>query len=116
MTISKKLFIGTLSLSFMALAQTDYTGETFLGKKVITNLDVSDLEPGKIHEFYFQTSENSLGKPWFIPVSVIKGKQEGRSDLSHPVHVDNCILEPETRQCWREAPAFTHRDLRCTDE
>ena len=81
MTISKKLFIGTLSLSFMALAQTDYTGETFLGKKVITNLDVSDLEPGKIHEFYFQTSENSLGKPWFIPVSVIKGKQEGKKFL-----------------------------------
>ncbi|XP_059423616.1 prolyl 3-hydroxylase 1 [Carassius carassius] len=43
--------------------------------------------------------------------SAIPGHQEGRSDLSHPVHVDNCILEPETRQCWREAPAFTHRDL-----
>lgn len=43
--------------------------------------------------------------------SAITGHQEGRSDLSHPVHVDNCILEPESRQCWREAPAFTHRDL-----
>ncbi|KAI7806897.1 prolyl 3-hydroxylase 3 [Triplophysa rosa] len=43
--------------------------------------------------------------------SAIPGHQEGRSDLSHPVHVDNCILEPETRQCWREPPAFVHRDL-----
>ncbi|XP_056331943.1 prolyl 3-hydroxylase 1 [Danio aesculapii] len=43
--------------------------------------------------------------------SAIRGHQEGRSDLSHPVHVDNCILEPESRKCWREAPAFTHRDL-----
>ncbi|KAL2084012.1 hypothetical protein ACEWY4_019530 [Coilia grayii] len=43
--------------------------------------------------------------------SPIPGHQEGRMDLSHPVHVDNCILEPETKQCWREAPAFTHRDL-----
>ncbi|XP_026854924.2 prolyl 3-hydroxylase 3 [Electrophorus electricus] len=43
--------------------------------------------------------------------SAIPGHQEGRLDLSHPVHVDNCILEPETRQCWRELPAFTHRDL-----
>ncbi|XP_071765463.1 prolyl 3-hydroxylase 3 [Centroberyx gerrardi] len=43
--------------------------------------------------------------------SAITGDQEGRLDLSHPVHVDNCLLEPETRQCWREAPAFTHRDL-----
>ncbi|XP_021176071.2 prolyl 3-hydroxylase 3 [Fundulus heteroclitus] len=37
--------------------------------------------------------------------------QEGRMDLSHPVHVDNCLLEPETKQCWREPPAFIHRDL-----
>lgn len=36
-------------------------------------------------------------------------------DLSHPVHVDNCLLEPDTRQCWREQPAFIHRDLRCTN-
>ncbi|KAI4883700.1 hypothetical protein NFI96_031576 [Prochilodus magdalenae] len=43
--------------------------------------------------------------------SAIPGHQEGRLDLSHPVHVDNCILEPETRQCWREPPAFIHRDL-----
>uniref|UniRef100_A0AAV2MCC5 procollagen-proline 3-dioxygenase n=1 Tax=Knipowitschia caucasica TaxID=637954 RepID=A0AAV2MCC5_KNICA len=40
-----------------------------------------------------------------------RGDQKGRIDLSHPVHVDNCILEPETKQCWREPPAFTHRDL-----
>ncbi|XP_076010711.1 prolyl 3-hydroxylase 3 [Genypterus blacodes] len=43
--------------------------------------------------------------------SAIAGDQEGRLDLSHPVHVDNCLLEPETKQCWREPPAFTHRDL-----
>ncbi|CAL8258240.1 unnamed protein product [Boreogadus saida] len=43
--------------------------------------------------------------------TAITGDQEGRLDLSHPVHVDNCLLEPETGHCWREAPAFTHRDL-----
>ncbi|XP_039973437.1 prolyl 3-hydroxylase 3 [Xiphias gladius] len=43
--------------------------------------------------------------------SAIAGDQEGRLDLSHPVHVDNCLLEPETKQCWREPPAFIHRDL-----
>lgn len=46
---------------------------------------------------------------------VVLGDQEGRLDLSHPVHVDNCLLEPETKQCWREPPAFTHRDLRYTN-
>ncbi|KAL4616781.1 prolyl 3-hydroxylase 3 [Arapaima gigas] len=43
--------------------------------------------------------------------TAVTGEQEGRQDLSHPVHVDNCLLEPETRRCWREPPAFTHRDL-----
>lgn len=43
---------------------------------------------------------------------LLSGDQEGRLDLSHPVHVDNCLLEPDTRQCWREQPAFIHRDLR----
>lgn len=46
--------------------------------------------------------------------SLLLGDQEGRLDLSHPVHVDNCLLEPETKQCWREPPAFIHRDLRYT--
>lgn len=50
-----------------------------------------------------------------LMLTVCIGHQEGRSDLSHPVHVDNCILEPETRQCWREPPAFIHRDLRCIE-
>ncbi|XP_069039156.1 prolyl 3-hydroxylase 3 [Lepisosteus oculatus] len=43
--------------------------------------------------------------------TAVTGDQEGRTDLSHPVHADNCLLEPDTRQCWREPPAFTHRDL-----
>jgi len=47
-------------------------------------------------------------------LSVPLGDQKGRLDLSHPVHVDNCLLEPDTKQCWREPPAFIHRDLRYT--
>lgn len=43
---------------------------------------------------------------------LLSGDQEGRLDLSHPVHVDNCLLEPDTRKCWREQPAFIHRELR----
>ncbi|XP_029436883.1 LOW QUALITY PROTEIN: prolyl 3-hydroxylase 3 [Rhinatrema bivittatum] len=42
--------------------------------------------------------------------TAVKGKQEGRVDLSHPVHADNCILDPEGRECWKEPPAYVHRD------
>lgn len=47
-----------------------------------------------------------------VSFTLHSGEQEGRLDLSHPVHVDNCLLEPETNQCWKEPPAFIHRDLR----
>lgn len=40
----------------------------------------------------------------------IEEKQEDRQDLSHPVHVDNCILNAEALVCVKEHPAYTFRD------
>ncbi|KAJ8258721.1 hypothetical protein COCON_G00177330 [Conger conger] len=42
--------------------------------------------------------------------SAIDEKQQGRDDLSHPVHVDNCLLVSELNECIKEPPAYTHRD------
>ncbi|KAM8912533.1 prolyl 3-hydroxylase 3 isoform 2-T2 [Lycaon pictus] len=42
--------------------------------------------------------------------SAIEGEQDQRMDLSHPVHADNCVLDPDTGECWREPPAYTYRD------
>ncbi|XP_024435013.2 prolyl 3-hydroxylase 3 isoform X1 [Desmodus rotundus] len=42
--------------------------------------------------------------------TAIEGEQEQRMDLSHPVHADNCVLDPDTGECWREPPAYTYRD------
>jgi hypothetical protein len=36
---------------------TVYTGDTIQGKKVVSALDVNDLEPGKKHLLYFQGVE-----------------------------------------------------------
>ncbi|XP_053432264.1 prolyl 3-hydroxylase 1 isoform X1 [Nycticebus coucang] len=36
--------------------------------------------------------------------------QAERKDSSHPVHVDNCILNAETLVCIKEPPAYTFRD------
>ncbi|MBC2855058.1 succinylglutamate desuccinylase/aspartoacylase family protein [Cetobacterium sp. 2A] len=79
MTVSKFLLISSasLALSMVSFGKTEYTGDKFLGKNIITNLDVSDLEAGNIYEFYFQGVENSLGNPWYIPVTIIKGKESG---------------------------------------
>ena len=37
------------------------------------------------------------------------GNQESRTDLSHPVHADNCILQADNT-CLKIAPAYTWRD------
>ena len=39
------------------------------------------------------------------------GQQDGRSDLSHPVHSDNCILD-DYGECHKVPPAYTWRDYR----
>ncbi|XP_051575692.1 prolyl 3-hydroxylase 3-like [Myxocyprinus asiaticus] len=64
-----------------------------------------------MHSYFRSHSSLYFAYTHLVCRSAIPGHQEGRTDLSHPVHVDNCILDPETRQCWREPPAFTHRDL-----
>uniref|UniRef100_A0A3Q1FFG2 procollagen-proline 3-dioxygenase n=1 Tax=Acanthochromis polyacanthus TaxID=80966 RepID=A0A3Q1FFG2_9TELE len=65
----------------------------------------------KVVESYF-----SLDTPLYFSYShlvcrsAIEEKQEGRDDLSHPVHVDNCLLVSELNECIKEPPAYTHRD------
>ncbi|MCJ8744626.1 hypothetical protein PDJAM_G00120790 [Pangasius djambal] len=65
----------------------------------------------KVVESYF-----SLQSPLYFSYShlvcrsAIEEKQEARDDLSHPVHVDNCLLISELNECIKEPPAYTHRD------
>lgn len=47
-----------------------------------------------------------------VSTGFLSGEQEGRMDLSHPVHADNCLLDPEGNTCWREPPAYMYRDYR----
>ena len=42
----------------------------------------------------------------------LSGFQDGREDLSHPVHSDNCILNEATGDCDKIPPAYTWRDYR----
>ncbi|XP_077382051.1 prolyl 3-hydroxylase 3 [Festucalex cinctus] len=64
-----------------------------------------------LHSYFRSPSGLFVAFAHLVCRNAIEGDQEGRMDLSHPVHVDNCLLEPDTRQCWKEPPAFVHRDL-----
>jgi len=70
-------------------AGTVYTGDTIQGKKVVSALDVNDLEPGKKHFLYFQGVEMSTGQHWYVSVTVASGAKPGkRVVLVSGVHGD----------------------------
>ncbi|MGH7153915.1 MAG: M14 family metallopeptidase, partial [Acetobacteraceae bacterium] len=67
---------------------TAYTGDVIQGKKVISALDVNDLEPGK-HLLYFQGVQMPTGQHWYVSVMVARGARPGkRIALVSGVHGD----------------------------
>ena len=72
-----------------APSATIYTGDTIQGKKVVSALDVNELEPGKKHLLYFQGVEMPAGQHWYVSVTVAKGAKPGkRGVLTSGVHGD----------------------------
>ncbi len=67
---------------------TLYSGDVIQGKKVISSLDIADLEPG-MHAFYFQGVQMPSGQRWYVSVLVAKGSKSGkRIGLISGVHGD----------------------------
>jgi uncharacterized protein len=80
---------------------TVYTGDLIHGKKVISALDVKDLEPGKKHTFYFQGVQMPTGQHWYVSVMVAKGLSPGKrvalvsgvhGDEISPVHMIQTVM------------------------
>jgi predicted deacylase len=68
---------------------TVYTGDIIRDKKVVSALDVDDLEPGKKHALYFQGVQMPSGQHWYVSVTVAKGAKPGkRAVLVSGVHGD----------------------------
>ena len=68
---------------------TVYTGDVINGKKVVSRLDLNDLEPGRKHLLYFQGVEMPTGQHWYVSVTVAKGAKPGkRAVLVSGVHGD----------------------------
>ena len=68
---------------------TVYTGDVIENKKVVSALDVNDLEPGRKHFLYFRGVEMPTGQHWHVSVTVAKGAKPGkRCVLTSGVHGD----------------------------
>uniref|UniRef100_A0A4W5NRJ6 procollagen-proline 3-dioxygenase n=1 Tax=Hucho hucho TaxID=62062 RepID=A0A4W5NRJ6_9TELE len=72
--------------------------------------DVSE-RARRIIESYFQLNSTlHFSYTHLVCRTAITGQQDHRNDLSHPIHADNCLLDPEANECWKEPPAYTYRD------
>ncbi|XP_053167898.1 prolyl 3-hydroxylase 2 [Hemicordylus capensis] len=72
--------------------------------------DVSE-KARKIVESYFMLNATLyFSYTHLVCRTALSGQQERRNDLSHPIHADNCLLDPEANECWKEPPAYTFRD------
>ncbi|WP_311761801.1 succinylglutamate desuccinylase/aspartoacylase family protein [Paracoccus broussonetiae] len=68
---------------------TVYTGDIIQGKKVVSALDVNDLEPGQKHFLYFEGVEAPTGQHWYVSVTVARGAKPGkRVVMTSGVHGD----------------------------
>jgi uncharacterized protein len=80
---------GAASTSAISASATVYTGDTIQGKKVVSTLDVNDLEPGRKHLLYFQGVQVPTGQYSYVSVIVTKGVRPGkRVVLVSGVHGD----------------------------
>ena len=79
---------------------TVYTGDVIQGKKVISALDLNDLEPSR-HLFYFQGVQMPTGQHWYVSVMVAKGVKPGKrvalisgvhGDEISPVHTIQTVM------------------------
>ena len=68
---------------------TAFTGDVIQGKKVVSALDINDLEPGQKHFLFFQGARMPTGQHWYVSVIVAKGARPGkRVTLVSGVHGD----------------------------
>ncbi|XP_056130404.1 prolyl 3-hydroxylase 1 [Lampris incognitus] len=72
--------------------------------------DLSEKVRKIVESFFHLNTTLYFSYSHLVCRSAIEEKQEEREDLSHPVHVDNCLLISELNECIKEPPAYTHRD------
>uniref|UniRef100_A0A3Q3XN51 procollagen-proline 3-dioxygenase n=1 Tax=Mola mola TaxID=94237 RepID=A0A3Q3XN51_MOLML len=72
--------------------------------------DISERARRIVESYFLLNSTLHFSYTHLVCRTAITGQQDHRTDLSHPIHADNCLLDPEANECWKEPPAYTYRD------
>ncbi|XP_008328020.1 prolyl 3-hydroxylase 2 isoform X2 [Cynoglossus semilaevis] len=71
---------------------------------------VSERARRIVESYFLLNSTLHFSYTHLVCRTAIIGQQDHRNDLSHPIHADNCLLDPDANECWKEPPAYTYRD------
>ncbi|KAM3835761.1 LOW QUALITY PROTEIN: prolyl 3-hydroxylase 2-like [Vipera latastei] len=88
--------------------QFGYEGRIPL-KSAASSYDVSEKARKIVESYFMLNSTLYFSYTHLVCRTALSGQQERRNDLSHPIHADNCLLDPEAKECWKEPP-YTFRD------
>ncbi|XP_069550864.1 prolyl 3-hydroxylase 2 [Brachyistius frenatus] len=72
--------------------------------------DTSERARQIVESYFMLNSTLHFSYTHLVCRTAITGQQDHRNDLSHPIHADNCLLDPDANECWKEPPAYTYRD------
>ncbi|XP_028925675.1 prolyl 3-hydroxylase 2 isoform X4 [Ornithorhynchus anatinus] len=72
--------------------------------------DISEKARKIVESYFMLNSTLYFSYTHMVCRTALTGQQDRRNDLSHPIHADNCLLDPEANECWKEPPAYTFRD------
>uniref|UniRef100_A0A8I3S481 procollagen-proline 3-dioxygenase n=2 Tax=Canis lupus familiaris TaxID=9615 RepID=A0A8I3S481_CANLF len=72
--------------------------------------DISEKARKIVESYFMLNSTLYFSYTHMVCRTALSGQQDRRTDLSHPIHADNCLLDPEANECWKEPPAYTFRD------
>uniref|UniRef100_A0A452TEF8 procollagen-proline 3-dioxygenase n=1 Tax=Ursus maritimus TaxID=29073 RepID=A0A452TEF8_URSMA len=91
----------------LQLAQAGSVGSQ--GAKLL--LEVSERVRTLTQAYFSPERPLHLSFTHLVCRSAIEGEQDQRMDLSHPVHADNCVLDPDTGDCWRAGLLYLNDDF-----
>uniref|UniRef100_A0A4X2MAR2 procollagen-proline 3-dioxygenase n=1 Tax=Vombatus ursinus TaxID=29139 RepID=A0A4X2MAR2_VOMUR len=66
--------------------------------------DVSEKARKIVQSYFMLNSTLYFSFTHLVCRTPLSGEPQNRDDLSHPIHADNCFLDSDTNECWKEFP------------
>ncbi|XP_074046750.1 prolyl 3-hydroxylase 2 isoform X2 [Macrotis lagotis] len=66
--------------------------------------DISEKARKIVESYFMLNSTLYFSFTHLVCRSPLEDQPQNRDDLSHPIHADNCFLDSDTNECWKEFP------------